>query len=157
MISPSNTLIAGPVIDTGNPSPSQLTVSKPPRVATFTGLSSKVAAYAGDDRGTGTRSARQRFARTAFIYTQPQGMAIHDLHESRVDVLGKTRMMFDQPTQLFNRRMLDIINELNGMGIAHRQRADLKYLSADFQRFADRTAAALEREQAPDQKSAGPC
>src|SRR5574340_1537716 len=41
LISPSKTEIAGPVISTGAPSPSQAMVSWPPRVATLTGLSSR--------------------------------------------------------------------------------------------------------------------
>ena len=96
LISPSNTVMAGPVISTGERSPAQVMLSVPPRVATCTVLSSSL-------RRMPATTAAQAPVPQDRVSPAPRSntrslmcVAVHDLHVTGIHALGKARMMFDQ-------------------------------------------------------------
>ena len=74
---------------------------------------------------TGTGTASQRFTGTALIDPQADVMAINNLHEPGVDMLGKTHMAFNQRPDLRDSGGVNICHQQHRMGISHRQHGDM--------------------------------
>src|SRR6185369_8271037 len=88
---------------------------------------------AGDHGGASPRAAGQRFAGTALIDPQLDGVAIDDLHEAGVDPLRKAFVVFDQRPVLGDRCAVDAIDNLHGMRVAHRNDADGERFVGDIE------------------------
>ena len=139
---PSNTVAAGPFIDTGLSPPAQAMVNVPPRVSHPHRRIEQAARDAGHHRGAGAGAARQRLARAALPDAQRNAVAVEHLHVAGVHPLRKARVRFEQRALRRDRRARHVGHQLHRVRIAHRQDGGLDLPALHVELFGHRTARA---------------
>ena len=155
--SPSNTVVAGPVISTGSPGPSQRIASSPPRVRTRTVRIEQAATDSGYNGSAGARAAGQSLAGAPLPHAQTNVSAIDDLHVTGIDPARKMRMTLEQRTLGGDRRRFDVGDDLHRVRVAHRQCADRHQLAGDVESLRRRCAVTDERNRVSLEAAARPC
>ena len=84
---------------------------------------------------TSTCSASERLARTTFPHAHANLVPVEHLHELRVHALGESRVELERLAHFLHGKALNIIDEHDGMGIAHRHAGHLEPPAGDINRL----------------------
>ena len=80
----------------------------------------QIPSYSRNCGCTGASTACQCLTRASFIYPQFYGMPVQNFHKTGIDPFREPFMIFDQRAFFQYGCPIEIIDELNGVGIAHR-------------------------------------
>ena len=92
----------------------------------------KTPAYSGNGSGACPCSACQCFTCTSFENAESDRVTVFDFHETGVDPVRETFVIFDKRALQNNRRLVDISDNLNRMGVSHGYDRNVDFLRNGF-------------------------